>query len=610
MEHIPVDKTQTLDATKMHINHVRDAIEVELSVVDETVDKLIRTGGGYDEDVRQRILDHFSMRLDQLHHLFPSPYFIRCDVASVTGEEKTFYFAKFTFMEQSVFSWMTPAARLRFADVGAVSYVLPDGTSWNGTLKRKDQLMIVGGKIVFMTSEATDYGRTLIYQEKLSQRKAGFMLPEIVERMERAQDDVIRAPAHGSFLIAGPAGSGKTTLAFHRIAYLLQSPDTATQFSSKNVIVFVQDDGTKAYFSRLLPDLGIHDVHVTTFGEWALERLSITDATFIRRPNGVDDAIDAYEHQKCLVLRLATDLDKKVKDPFKLLEYIYASVFAVDDAKRFKQQIQNRELDRFDLTILLRYSLESNGPFQKQEQYLIQKKNFEVTRKTRSVPIVYSLIVVDEAQNYLPEQVTTLRTCVSKETQAMLYVGDLGQQVLLGTMRDWSHAGEDFAAGQKVQLEKVYRNTKYILSYISSLGFEVSVPEGLREGTHVVDEVCNSVNEEIDRIRAIVDSKDQQTQIGILSPSLTYLNAFKDAFIGRENVHVLTIHESQGVEFDEVCLVGVTVDYFVDANTESSDFIEERLRIKRDLIYVALTRAMEGLSIFGRKTLYDIVKSL
>ena len=177
-------------------------------------------------------------------------------------------------------------------------------------------------------------------------------------------------------------------------------------------------------------------------------------------------------------------------------------------------------------------------------------------------------------------------------------------------MRDWSHAGENFASGQKVQLEKVYRNTKRILSYIASLGFEVSVPEGLREGTDVVDEVCDSVSDEIERIRLIVDAKDLQTQIGILSPSMSYLNAFKDAFIGRDNVHVLTIHESQGVEFDEVCLVGVSTEYFNDVRSESEDFGEERLRIKRDLIYVALTRAMEGLHIFGKKTLYAIVSAL
>ena len=610
MQQHPIDKSNVLAAAKDHIAETQRVIDHEVAETQVSIKKISKSGGGYEEHVRMKILEHLSGREEQLQQLHPSPYFVRCDVVSDTGESKPWYFAKFPLVDQSVFSWMSPAARLRFSDIGKTSYKLFDGTIVNSELKRKDQFMIVHGKIVFMTSESESYGRTLIYQEQLSQRKAGFMLPEIVERMERAQDDVIRAPSKGSFLIAGPAGSGKTTLAFHRIAYLMQSPDTAATFSSIPVIVFVQDEGTKAYFSKLLPDLGIHDVNVTTFGEWALDRLSISNATFVRRPNGVDDAIDGYERRKCVSLRSGIVPEKKAKDPFKVLEMVYASVFLDSDIKRFKQQVQNRELDRFDLTILLELDRRANGSFQRTEEYLIQKKNFEVTRKTRSVPLVYSLVVVDEAQNYLPEQVTLLRSCVAPETKAILYVGDLGQQVLLGTTRDWSHAGEEFAKDQKVQLEKVYRNTKRILSYLSTLGFNTVVPEGLREGEEVLDIACGSVEEETERIRELVEAQDAQTQIGILSPSEQYLSPFKETFASNKNVHILTIHESQGVEFDHVCLVGVPVDFFEKIAEDPIEQQEERLRIKRDLIYVGLTRAMEGLSIYGRKTLSEVFKSI
>lgn len=609
MQKIFVDKNEVLSAAKDHIAETQHVVDLEMVATQESILKISKSGGGYEEHVRMKILEHLSNRVEQLQQLHPSPYFVRCDVSSERGEIKPWYFAKFPLIDQSIFSWMSPAARLRFSDIGKTSYQLLDGTVVNGELKRKDQFMIVHGKIVFMTSESDSYGRTLIYQEQLSQRKAGFILPEIVERMERAQDDVIRAPSKGSFLIAGPAGSGKTTLAFHRIAYLMQSPDTAATFSSTPVIVFVQDEGTREYFSRLLPDLGIHDVHVTTFGEWAMERLGLLDTKFIRRPNGVDDETDLYERHKCSALRSMNVSEKKIKDPFKILEMIYSSVFVDDDVKRFKKQILDQELDRFDLTILLQCTFHANGPFQKEEEYLIQKKNFVVTRKSRFVPLVYSLIVVDEAQNYLPEQVTLLRSCISPETKAILYVGDLGQQVLLGTTRDWSHAGEVFAPGQKVQLEKVYRNTKSILSYLSSLGFSVFVPEGLREGDSVTDVLCESVEEEIERIRLIVETQDTQTQIGILSPLAVYLHPFKDAFKNHTNVHVLTIHESQGVEFDHVCLVGIPVNFFEEPHASLIPYQEERLRIKRDLIYVGLTRAMDRLSIFGRKTLLELFLS-
>jgi len=593
-----VDKAIELASASAHVEKMRGAIEAEIDSVGKTVEKFSRTGSE-DEIVRARLLAHFSQRLDQLHHLFPSPYFVRCDVQEPGGERKTYYFAKFPFMEQSVFSWMSPAARLRFSDVGQTSFALPDGSSWNGELNRKDQFMIVGGRIVFMTTESEFSGRTLVHQEELMRRKAGFMLPEIVEKMERAQDDVIRARSDGSFLIAGPAGSGKTTLAFHRIAYLLQSPDTADTFSSRDVVVFVQDEGTRAYFSRLLPDLGIHDVFVTTFGEWAKERLGLADVKVIRRPNGVDEAIDAYEFRKREALRAPAVVSRLGTDPFATLRRAYASCFTEDDARLFDAQERARELDRFDLTLLLRISRERDGAFRREEEFLVQKKNFEVQRKRRSVPLRYSLLVLDETQNYLPEQITLLRTCVSEETRATLYVGDLGQQVLIGTVRDWSDVGEDFSGGRKVELEKVYRNTGAILRYLSSLGFDVAIPEGLREGDPVVDEACAGAEEELSRARAVVDKKEPEAHVGILSPSSERLEPFRAAFAGRSDVHVLTVHEAQGVEFDVVCVVGIPEDFF---HAE-----DERLKIKRDLIYVALTRAMERLCVFGRVRLLDLM---
>ena len=219
------DKSIVLEEAKDHIAAIQNAIEQESKSVELSAEKLKRSSGGYDDATRDKILAHFAVREDQLHQLAPSPYFVRCDVLTENGEAKPYYFAKFPFMEQSIFSWMSPAARLRFSDIGQTSYQLQDGTVRTGELKRKDQFMIVSGKIVFMTSESDVYGRTLVYQEKLSQKKGGFMLPEIVERMERAQDDVIRALAQGSFLIAGPAGSGRPRSRFtaSRIYYSRQT---------------------------------------------------------------------------------------------------------------------------------------------------------------------------------------------------------------------------------------------------------------------------------------------------------------------------------------------------------------------------------------------------
>ncbi len=70
----------------------------------------------------------------------------------------------------------------------------------------------------------------------------------------------------------------------------------------------------------------------------------------------------------------------------------------------------------------------------------------------------------------------------------------------------------------------------------------------------------------------------------------------------------MTMHEAQGVEFECVCIVGVPSDFLQEENHASLPpaFVEERLRIKKDLIYVALTRAMDELYVFGRTSLRDL----
>lgn len=586
-------KATVLQEAQSHIAAVRSATTEEMHKTSEHIERYRQAGN---DPVAQRLFSHFSGRLDELHHLFPNPYFVRCDVSSAEGGDQTLRFGKFAFIEQAIFSWTSPAATLRFADIGPITYESHEGKMWSGTLSRKDQLMISGGNIVFMTSESSKYERTLVYQEQLSRRKSGFILPEIVARMERAQDDVIRAGYKGSYLISGPAGSGKTTLAFHRIAYLLQSPDTAQIFSQENVITFVQDEGTRAYFSQLLPELGIHNVLVTTFATWAFERLGLTDVGYAQRANGIDDVIDSYEFHKLSVLRSVPG-SSKGKSIFQTLRDVYVSKMDENDLALFAQQERDRVLDRYDLTVLLNIE-RGIGGFTKEEEYFEQKKNFRVQRHCQTVPLKYSLVVVDEVQNYLPEQIALLRSCIDESTQGMLYVGDLAQQIFLGTMRNWDDAGETLSDDRKVVLDRVYRSTKQIMRYIHNIGFPVSVPEELRDGADVVEVEIAKTEEQITWIREHIAKQKPEVQIGILSFSADTLSAFSQAFTSHPNIHVLAIHQAQGVEFDVVYVVGPDLDISASVSEEMNNSLaSERAKIQKDLLYVALTRAMDQLCV-------------
>jgi DNA helicase IV len=560
-----------------------------------------------DQIVESGIIDYNQRRVGELAHLEGSPYFVRCDVLfSADEKEVSIYFAKFMFNQESIYSWVAPASVMRFEKPGDVVFKRPDGTIQKIKLLRKDQYMIVDGKIKFLSTESIDAERELVYEEYFSTQKSGFILPEIVAQMEKAQDQVIRAYHIGPFLISGPAGSGKTTLALHRVAYLMQSPDLADIYTSKSIIVFVQDNGTREYFLHLLPELGIDDVLITTFSEWAFKILGI-DGNFTDRFGDSEYEKDLYEFQKLKALENLSRYVYLKVSIFGLLEKIYSKFFNEQQQILFRRQMRDGAYDRIDLTLLLKLFLKSNGKLSIIKDYRVQQNNGSVKNKREVTQLEYSLAVVDEFQNYLPDQLRLIKSCINEKSQSIVYVGDMAQQVKLGTIRQWEDISEQMAQERKVVLEKVYRNTKNILAFIKKLSYSIEIPDQLKEGVLVGEYILETKNQEVAKIKEIIKKNDFGS-MGILGKDSEYLAEFKGAFSENKKIHVMTMNEAQGVEFDIVVLVGINKDMFVSYDGDiHMDLAEEKRRINKDLLYVALTRAISQLHVMGKEKLENII---
>lgn len=599
--------TQARDHVKEVVLNLEKAkVETEKSF--KRSKEIYKTLSGADKIVEDRLMKYNKKRIGEIAYLEGSPYFVRCDVVWENEKEtKSIFFGKFGFSEEEIYSWITPASTIRYENPGEVKYIRPDGALQKAKLVRKDQYMIVGGEIKFLATEGIDNPRELVYQEYFSNRKTGFALPEIVAQMEKAQDQVIRAHHVGPFLISGPAGSGKTTLALHRVAYLVQAPDLSNMYPSDSIIVFVQDNGTKEYFSHLLPELGIDDVLITTFSEWALSILDV-DAKYVIRLGENEAEKDLYEFAKLKALNFLPQEKFKKTDIYTILENAYGKYFDDSQLEFFQKQKKEKKLDRIDLTLLLSIYEKTNSGVGMVKDYWEELKNGSMKKKRGFVSFDYSLAVVDEFQNYLPRQLSLIKSCINKRSQSVLYVGDMAQQVQFGTIRNWDNIGENINDERKVVLQKVYRNTKNILNYIQMLGYKIEIPEGLKEGSEVGEYVCQSVDEEIFKINEILQGK-QYASVGILAKDETYLQGFRKVFLDNDKIHTMTMNEAQGVEFDVVFLVGIDEKTFgIEYENANEELMAEKKRINKDLLYVALTRAISQLHILGHEKLGNIMK--
>lgn len=567
----------------------------------EELEALLRRPANQDRPVQQALLSIRQATYEQTGLLSEAPYFTQCDLLFPDESlPRTYYFSKFSAPDEQIFSWVSPIASIRYEPIGALKYRLPDGTVRSATLIRKNQFMIVKRKILFLSSEASEYERTLVYQDYFSSRKSTFALTDIVAQMEKAQDAVIRAPAQGPLLLSGPAGSGKTTLALHRLAYLAQSPETAEQYSAASMLVLVQDASSRDYFTELLPALGIHHVVIETFSQWALSILPALGTLEVRDTHtAVREEQEWYEYEKRQALNVALPVLSAKASVWTYLDAFYRTQLSSTALRLWTMQKTDHVLDRFDITLLLLAWKARHGGLVRERRMMVRGARGVLSEKIRQEQLRYSTIVLDEIQNYLPQQISLVRSCIDPNTRALLYVGDLAQQTKIGTIRAWTEVGARFLDSQRVQLQTVYRNSRQILEYIQRQGYTVSIParantsEEVMESTHRTRAEARQVAAEW-----VTRTPEDGRLVGVLAPDEETLKELRAYPMQHPNVRLLTFQQAQGVEFSDVVVVLPASWLAIPIRQDAPlAWLAEQRRIRADLLYVAYTRAMSRLRV-------------
>ena len=196
-----------------------------------------------------------------------APYFARVDFkADGALKEKTVYIGLRTLQNPDTFEmyvcdWRAPIASLFYEDFeGKAFFDAPRGKMY-GDLLLKRQYKFEDGELKYYVDSDVKIDDDIL-REVLSS-SSGEHLKVIVNSIQREQNKVVRYSDGENLLVLGPAGSGKTSVGFHRLAYLLYQ--NRTELASSEIIMFSNNDIFSSYVADIIPELGEMPINYASF---------------------------------------------------------------------------------------------------------------------------------------------------------------------------------------------------------------------------------------------------------------------------------------------------------------------------------------------------------
>lgn len=212
----------------------------------------------------------FTRKLEKKYErMLLSPYFGRIDFLE-KGDKKAekCYIGISNLINDNydilIYDWRAPISSMFYDyEIGEASYECPEGIV-DGKLTLKRQYKINNGKIEYMFDSNLKIDDEVL-QDILS-KSTDSKMKTIVTTIQREQNKVIRNEEYKNLIVQGPAGSGKTSVALHRIAYLLYKQ--RDKIKPQNIVIFSPNGIFNDYISNVLPQLGEDNMYQTTFKEY------------------------------------------------------------------------------------------------------------------------------------------------------------------------------------------------------------------------------------------------------------------------------------------------------------------------------------------------------
>ncbi len=590
-------------------------------------------------------------RWEKLAKLKESPYFARIDFQTKESQIATkHYIGRFAFSHENellIIDWRAPFASIFYdCEVGSAGYDAPMGRI-EGKLTRKRQFKVKNGVLEYALESSVNIHDDVL-QRELS-RTSDEKMKSIIATIQKEQNKIIRNEKVGTIIIQGVAGSGKTAIALHRIAFLLYR--FKDNLAARNVSILSPNKVFSDYISTVLPELGEEPIREQSFVDIAKEHLEgIIAFETDKDPLETEDEKWAVRVRFKSTLDFVKQLDRYLQELpamiFEFVDYPCGRFVATADwikgrfhayqdypIKKRLYLIAEDIHDHFDTDNFRGEEIPRPRVILKSLMAMLKIKNslslyrgfyqwlglpemlVLPARKTLEWADVYPFmylhaafeglsesnvikhLVIDEMQDYTPIQYAVINRLFPCQKTIL---GDYGQLINPNHRHTIADIQQLYSDVRLVELTKSYRSTYEIISFAKGIQPVDRLEPVERHGDAPVMIACSDKEDEIAKIKVMLDAflQSGNASLGIIlktnSAALVFHKLLAedyqiqlispDSTSFTNGISVTSIQMSKGLEFDEVIIP--------TANSDTYQCEDDRR-----LLYIAATRAMHRLTL-------------
>ena len=617
--------------------------------------------------MRESILNHFALgesvinKHKRLTKILAIPYFGRIDFLEKKENSKVMpiYIGIHTFYDPEsratlIHDWRAPVSSMFYDhELGEAGYRSPSGEI-KGVISLKRQYRIRGGKMEFMIESALTVHDDILQKELSS--NVDDKMKNIVATIQREQNQIIRNEDIRTLIIQGVAGSGKTSIALHRIAYLLYT--FRDSISSKDILIISPNKVFSDYISNVLPELGEETVPETSM-EQILSGVLEHKYKYQTYFGLVNELLE--KPSSSLINRIAykasfgfiSELDKfilhientyfKAAD-VKLTKYItIPAPFIEEQYLRFNRYPIRRRFDamadymldmlkiQYAFTVTtagrnllkkeIRLMFAGNNDIQVYKDFFKWTNNPGMFKMRKGHTLEYSdlaplaylhlalegngnqpfrvkHLLIDEMQDYSPIQYKVIQKLFPCRKTVL---GDAGQSVNPYGSSTAETIQKSLTASEIMKLCKSYRSTFEITDFAQKIHPNAELEPVARHGEKPQILQFGSAVEELSGIMGLISTyrKSGYKSLGIICKTEQQAREMADMLKSYANdISFLSSQSSafvQGIVITSAHMAkGLEFDEVIIPQTDERNY---RSEIDKSMLYVAVTRAMHRLTL-------------